>query len=256
MFTTPEMDSIFTPAAHIRQMLAFEAALARAEAAAGLIPVGAAEQIAAACREDFDSAAIDAEAALAGTPAIPLVRLLRARLAGDAADYVHWGATSQDAIDSAAMLQMRAGLKLLRADLLAIGTRCAALAQEHRRTLQAGRTLLQHALPITFGLKAARWLALITRQLQALRQVHDQSLALQFGGAAGTLAALGRAGPRVAELLAAELGLPLPDMPWHAERDRMAAITASVGIAAGSIAKIAHDIALLAQTEVGEASEA
>ncbi len=255
MFTTPEMDSIFTPAAHIRQMLAFEAALARAEAAAGVIPTAAVELIAAACWEEFDSAAIYAEAAVAGTPAIPLVQQLRARVAGSAADYVHWGATSQDAIDSAAMLQMRAGLKLLHEDLLTIGTRCAALAQEHRRTLQAGRTLLQHALPITFGLKAARWLALVTRQLQALRQVHDQSLALQFGGASGTLAALGSAGPRVAELLAAELGLPLPDMPWHAERDRIAAIAAAVGIAAGSITKIAHDIVLLAQTEVGEVAE-
>jgi 3-carboxy-cis,cis-muconate cycloisomerase len=257
MFTTPEMAAIFAPAAHIRQMLAFEAALARAEAAAGVIPTAAAEPIAAACRrDDFDSAAIYAEAAVAGTPAIPLVRLLRGRVAGDAADYVHWGATSQDAIDSAAMLQMRAGLNLLLADLLTIGARSAALAQEHRRTLQAGRTLLQHALPITFGLKAARWLALVTRQIQALRQVCDQSLALQFGGAVGTLAALGDAGPRVAELLAAELGLPLPDMPWHAERDRIAAIAAAVGIAAGSVVKIAHDIVLLAQTEVGEVTEA
>jgi 3-carboxy-cis,cis-muconate cycloisomerase len=151
---------------------------------------------------------------------------------------------------------MRAGLSLLLADLLVVGERCAALAQEQRRTLQAGRTLLQHALPISFGLKAARWLALVTRQIQALRQVQEQSLALQFGGAAGTLAALGAAGPRVAELLAAELGLPLPDMPWHAERDRIAAIAAAVGIAAGSVAKIAHDITLLAQTEVGEVAEA
>ncbi len=255
MFTTPEMAAIFAPAAHIRQMLAFEAALARAEAAAGVIPAAAVDLIAAACRDDFDSAAIDAEAAVAGTPAIPLVRQLRARVAGDAADYVHWGATSQDAIDSAAMLQIRAGIDLLLADLLAIGARCAALAQEHRRTVQAGRTLLQHALPITFGLTAARWLALATRQIQALRQVCDQSLALQFGGAVGTLAALGDAGQRVAELLAAELGLPLPDLPWHAERDRIAAIAVAVGIAAGSVAKIAHDIALLAQTEVGEVAE-
>jgi 3-carboxy-cis,cis-muconate cycloisomerase len=255
MFTTPQMDTIFAPAAHIRHLLAFEAALARAEAAAGVIPPEAAERIAAACREDFDSTAIYAEAAMAGTPAIPLVRQLRERVAGSAADYVHWGATSQDAIDSAAMLQMRAGLQLLIADLLAIGAQCAALAQDHRQTLQAGRTLLQHALPISFGLKAAHWLALATRQIQALGQAHNQSLALQFGGAAGTLAALGAAGPRVAELLAAELGLPLPDLPWHAERDRIAAIAAAVGIAASSAAKIAQDIALLAQTEVGELAE-
>jgi 3-carboxy-cis,cis-muconate cycloisomerase len=255
MFTTPEMDAIFAPSAHIRQMLDFEAALARAEAAAGVIPTAAAEPIVAACREKFDSTAIYAEAALAGTPAIPLVQQLRARVAGAAADYVHWGATSQDVIDSAAMLQMRDGLGLLLADLFMIGERCAALAQEHRRTLQAGRTLLQHALPITFGLKAARWLALVTRQIQALRQIHDQALALQFGGAAGTLAALGVTGMRVAELLESEIGLPLPDMPWHAERDRIAMLAAAVGIAAGSASKIAYDIVLLAQTEVGEVAE-
>jgi len=256
MFTTPEIDAIFAPAAHIRQMLAFEAALARATAAVGLIPAVAAELIATACRrDDFNIETIYAETAVAGTPAIPLVKQLRARVSGDAANYVHWGATSQDVIDSATMLQMRAGLSLLLADLLVVGERCAALAQEQRRTLQAGRTLLQHALPITFGLKAARWLALVTRQIQALRQVHDLSLALQFGGAAGTLAALGAAGLRVAELLAAELGLPLPDMPWHAERDRIAVIAAAVGIAAGSVTKIAHDIALLAQTEVAEVAE-
>ncbi len=250
------MDAIFAPAAHIRQMLIFEAALARAEAAAGVIPAAAAELIAAACgRDDFDSEAIYAEATVAGTSAIPLVQQLRARMDNEAADYVHWGATSQDTIDSAAMLQMRAGLSLLLKDLLAIGDRCAALAQEHRRTLQAGRTLLQHALPISFGLKAARWLALVTRQIKALRQVRDHSVALQFGGAAGTLAALDAAGPRVAELLADELGLPLPDMPWHAERDRVAAIAAAVGIAAGSVSKLAYDIALLAQTEVGEVAE-
>jgi 3-carboxy-cis,cis-muconate cycloisomerase len=257
LFTTPQMATAFSPEAHVRGMLAFEAALARAEAHAGVIPLEAADAIAATCRvELFDVAALYREAATAGTPAIPLVHMLTERVAEDARGYVHWGATSQDAIDTALMLQMREGLGLLEADLLGLCARCADLAARHRRTLMAGRTLLQQALPITFGLKAARWLALATRQVRALRERRARSLAVQFGGAAGTLAALGGAGIRVAELLGQELGLPLPDLPWHAERDRVAAIAATVGVTAGAMAKIAGDITLLAQTEVGEAAEA
>src|SRR5919206_976054 len=245
LFTTPQMAAVFSPEAHVRGMLAFEAALARAEARAGVIPLEAADAIAAACRvELFDVAALYREAATAGTPAIPLVRMLTERVAEDARGYVHWGATSQDAIDTALMLQMCEGLGLLEADLLGVCARCADLAARHRRTLMAGRTLLQQALPITFGLKAARWLALATRQVQALRERRARSLAVQLGGAAGTLAALGGAGIRVAELLGEELGLPLPDLPWHAERDRVATIAATVGITAGAMAKIAGDITL------------
>jgi 3-carboxy-cis,cis-muconate cycloisomerase len=256
LFTTSEMAAAFSPETHVREMLAFEAALARAEARAGVIPPEAADAIAAGCRvEWFDVAALYREAATAGTPAIPLVRLLTERVAEDARGYVHWGATSQDAIDTALMLQMREGLGLLEADLLGVCARCADLAARHRRTLMAGRTLLQQALPITFGLKAARWLALATRQVRALRERRARSLAVQFGGAAGTLASLGGAGIRVAVLLGEELGLPLPDLPWHAERDRGAAIAATVGVTASAMAKIAGDITLLAQTEVGEAAE-
>jgi 3-carboxy-cis,cis-muconate cycloisomerase len=257
LFTTPEMAAAFSPAAHVRGMLAFEAALARAEARTGVIPLAAANAIAAACRVELvDVAAVYREAATAGTPAIPLVRLLTERVAEDARGYVHWGATSQDAIDTALMLQMREGLSLLEAGLLEVCACCADLAAGHRRTLMAGRTLLQQALPITFGLKAARWLVLATRQVRALRECRARALAVQLGGAAGTLAALGGAGIRVAELLGEELELPLPDLPWQAERDRVAAIAATVGVTAGAMAKIAGDITLLAQTEVGEAAEA
>jgi 3-carboxy-cis,cis-muconate cycloisomerase len=257
LFTTPAMVVIFSAEAHVQQLLVFEAALARAEARAGVIPQVAADAIAAQARiELFDVAALYREAAVAGTPAIPLVRALTEQVAGDAHKFVHWGATSQDAIDTAMMLQMRVGLDLLVGSLLDLGAGCAALAEQHRRTLMAGRTLLQQALPITFGLKAARWLALATRQIRALRDCHDRSLALQLGGAAGTLAALGDLGLRVAGLLAEELGLPMPDLPWHAERDRVATIVAALGVSAGAMAKIAGDIALLAQTEVAEASEA
>src|SRR5918911_2787519 len=178
LFTTPEMAATFSPEAHVRGMLAFEAALARAEARAGVIPAEAADAIAAGCRvELFDVAALYREAAMAGPPAIPLVRMLTERVAEDARGYVHWGATSQDAIDTALVLQMREGLGLLEADLLGLCARCADLAAGHRRTLMAGRTLLQQALPITFGLKAARWLALAARQGRALRERRARSLA-------------------------------------------------------------------------------
>jgi len=256
LYTTAEMARLFSAEAHIQGMLDFEAALARAEARAGLIPTEAAEAIAAVCRvELYDVAALYREAASAGTPAIPLVRMLTEQTAEAGRPFVHRGATSQDAIDTALVLQMREGLDLLTKSLTEVCSSCADLAEQHRGTLMPGRTLLQQALPITFGLKAARWLALAVRQVQALREQRDRSLALQFGGAAGTLAALGDAGLRVAQFLASELDLPLPDLPWHAERDRVASVAASLGVAAGAMAKIAGDIVLLAQTEVGEVSE-
>ena len=256
LFSTPRMSAIFSPGAHVRAMLAFEAALAQAEARAGVIPQEAASAIAASCREElFDVVALYREAAVAGTPAIPLVRMLTAQVEGEAQKYVHWGATSQDAIDTALILQMREGLDLLIASLRDVCASCATLAEKHRHTLMAGRTLLQQALPITFGLKAARWLALATRQVHALHERRERALAVQLGGAAGTLASLGDKGLQVVELLAEELKLPVPDLPWHTERDRVAEIAASLGVVAGAMAKIASDVALLAQTEVGEASE-
>ena len=256
LFSTPEMSTAFSLEAHVQAMLTFEAALARVEARAGIIPQEAADGIAAQCKvELFDVAALYREAAVAGTPAIPLVRMLTARSEDGAKKFVHWGATSQDAIDTAMMLQMRNGLDLLIAGLLDVCAACAMLAEQHRHTLMVGRTLLQQALPITFGLKAARWLALATRQVHALREHRQHTLAVQLGGAAGTLAALGDNGLRVVELLAEELGLPVPDLPWHTERDRIAEIAAALGVVAGAMAKIAHDIALLAQTEVGEVAE-
>ncbi|HJT57003.1 MAG TPA: 3-carboxy-cis,cis-muconate cycloisomerase [Ktedonobacteraceae bacterium] len=256
LFSTPGMTAIFSPQAHVRSMLAFESALARAEARVGIIPQEAATAIAANCREElFDIAALYREALLAGTPAIPLVRMLTARVGDEAGKFVHWGATSQDTIDTALMLQMRDGLDLLVNELLNVCAACAALAEQHRRTLMPGRTLLQQAVPITFGLKAARWLALIVRQAQALQDHRKHTLAVQLGGAVGTLASLGDRGLQVVELLAEELGLPAPDLPWHTERDRVAQIATALGIVAGAMAKIAGDVILLAQTEVGEASE-
>jgi 3-carboxy-cis,cis-muconate cycloisomerase len=198
MFSTQEMSATFSSEAHVQSMLLFEAALARAEARAGLIPQEAAIAIAASCRVNlFDVAALYREAALAGTPVIPLVRMLTALVEGDAHKFVHWGATSQDVIDSALMLQMRDGLDLLIERLLAACAVCATLTERHRHTLMVGRTLLQQALPMTFGLKAARWLALMTRQVQALRERREHTLAVQLGGAAGTLASFGDVGLHV-----------------------------------------------------------
>jgi 3-carboxy-cis,cis-muconate cycloisomerase len=256
LFSTPAMSAAFSAEAHVKAMLAFEAALSLAEARAGVIPPEAASAIEAACQvELFDITALYREAALAGTPAIPLVRMLTAQVEGQAKRYVHWGATSQDAIDTALMLQMREGLNLLLEGLLAVGAACATLAEQHRQTLMVGRTLLQQALPITFGLKAARWLTLVTRQVRALQVRRNQTLAVQLGGAAGTLASLGEKGPQVVYALAEELKLTAPDQPWHTERDRVAEIAGALGVVAGAMSKIGSDLALLAQTEVGEASE-
>ncbi len=256
LFSTPMMSSVFSYEAQVQAMLTFEAALARSEAYVGILSQEEATRIEVACKvELFDVVALYREALVAGTPAIPLVRMLTAQVEGDAQRFVHWGATSQDAIDTAMMLQMRRGLNVLIDELNGVCNACAMLAEQHRQTLMAGRTLLQQAVPITFGLKAARWLSLALRQLQMLHEHRDRTLAVQFGGAAGTLASLGQDGLRVVELLAKELELPMPEIPWHTERDRVAAIAATLGVVAGAMAKVAGDIALLSQTEVGEAAE-
>lgn len=257
LFSTPDMSAAFSAEAHVGAMLAFERALARAEARAGIIPDSAAEAISACSRVDlFDVEQIYREAVPAGTPAIPLVRMLTAQVHGDARKFVHWGATSQDVIDTALVLQIRAGLDLLDKQLLTIGNACAKLAQQHRATVMPGRTLLQQALPITFGLKSARWLGMATRQLERLRALRERVLVVQLGGAAGTLASLADRGTQVVDLLAEELGLGVPELPWHAERDRIGEVAAALGVLAGCMAKIGLDLALLAQTEVGEAAAA
>jgi 3-carboxy-cis,cis-muconate cycloisomerase len=252
-FSTPEMVAVFSGENQVRQMLAFEAALARAEARVGVIPTDAAEAIGAVRVQDLDLEALFRDAVPAGTLTIPLVRQLGQHVD---AKYVHWGATSQDAMDTALVLQTRAALNVLANDLLRVGSICADLAERHRRTLMPGRTLLQQALPITFGLKAARWLGLVSRQVSALREVGPRVLVVQFGGAAGTLASLGPDGLSVLDGLASELGLAAPEMPWHAERDRIGSLAACLGVVAGGMAKIAGDVVLLAQTEVLEVAEA
>jgi 3-carboxy-cis,cis-muconate cycloisomerase len=238
--------------AWLEAMLDAEGALAVAEARAGVIPTDASGEIFNACdaaRFDFE------EIATAGRPAAnpvePLVRALREAVGGDAARYVHWGATSQDVLDTASMLVARRSLGLIRAELDAVAAACARLAEDHRGTVMAARTLLQQAVPTTFGLKAASWLVGVVEARARLAAVR---LAAQLGGAAGTLAALSEKGPEVLKLFANELGLAEPAVPWHTVRVRIGELGGALDLAAGACAKIALDVTLLAQTEVAEVS--
>ncbi len=256
LFSTPAMSAAFTTSSQVRHMLAFEAGLAHAQARLGLIPEAAAEAIEAACAvEHFDVSALCRAAVAAASLAVPLVRELTPRVEGDARRYVHLGATSQDAVDTALVLQMRDGFDLLESELLTLADICATLAHAQRHTVMAGRTLLQQAVPVTFGLKAARWLTLLLRELRALRALRPRVLVVQLGGAAGTLAAFGERGLDVADELAGELGLGVPELPWHAERDRIGEVASRLALLAGALGKIALDLTLLAQTEVGEVAE-
>jgi 3-carboxy-cis,cis-muconate cycloisomerase len=242
--------------AWVQAMLDVEAALARAESRTGLIPATAAEGIASHCRVDeFDVAQLGRAAIRSANPVVPLVNALRAAVPKDAAPFVHRGATSQDILDTAMMLIARRGLELILADLEKAAASAAALADRHRATVMAARTLLQQALPTTFGLKAAGWLTAIVEARSELSRVRRTRLALQFGGAAGTLAALSDRGLEVARELAAELALPEPILPWHTARARVVELATALGIAAGVAGKVALDVVLLAQTEVGEVSE-
>jgi len=255
ILTTDELLEATSARAWLQALLDVEAALAGAEADVGIVPPEAAAAIAEVCAAGrFDPGEIGRAARLGGNPVIPLVEALSAAVEGDARDWVHWGATSQDILDSAAMLVTRRAFALIDADLVRLADGCAALAVDHRHTLMAGRTLLQHALPITFGLKAAGWLV-AALEVRAQLDAVGAGLAVQLGGAAGTLASLGDRGPEVAASLANRLGLRLPIVPWHTNRRRLAEVAAALGTVSGVAAKIALDVALLMQTEVAEAFE-
>ncbi|MGD9890857.1 MAG: lyase family protein, partial [Dehalococcoidia bacterium] len=231
LLSTPDMHAVFSDTAWLQRMLDAEAALARAEEAAGVIPPGTAGPIAAACRAElFDADAIAEQGAFAGTPIVPLVRMLGARVEGDAANYVHLGATSQDIVDTGLMLQMRDALDLLVGQLIRLSDRCADLATRHRETKTVARTLGQHAVPMPFGLKAAQWLASAMHHQERLGDLRRTHLVAQCGGAGGTLGALGSDGARVARLFAQELGLAEPDLPWHTRRDGIAEIVCALGV--------------------------
>ncbi len=259
LVTTEPLADVFSDDAVLEAMLRFEVALARAESRVGLIPGSAADAVArAAVPHAFDASAIARASRASGTIAIPLVDALTARVRAEdpaAATFVHWGATSQDVSDTALVLCLVRALPILNADQERLKTALRRLSEEHAGTVMLGRTLLQPAPPITFGLKSAGWFAASSRAGARLLSAFDEACVLQFGGASGTLAALGAHGLIVAAELARELGLPDPGAPWHAHRDRLASLVAACGICTGVMGKIARDVALLMQPEVSEAAE-
>ncbi len=259
LFRSQAVEKVFSNRATLQAMLDFEAALARAEARAGFIPASAAPAIEAKCRAElYDMTVLARAAASAGNLAIPLVKqltLLVAKKEKDAARYVHWGATSQDVIDTGRVLQLRQALVLISSELDLLAAVLGELAHKNRATLIVARTWMQQALPTTFGLKAAGWLDAIDRHRVRIAETQERCLMLQFGGAVGTMAALGDRGLDVATNLAKELQLTLPDVPWHSQRDRMAEIATTLGLFCGTLGKIARDISLHTQTEIGEVFE-
>ncbi|MGQ9366433.1 class-II fumarase/aspartase family protein [Azospirillum sp. ST 5-10] len=254
-FVDAEMRAIFSHRAYIARCVETEAALAAAQARLGIIPAEAAAGIAAGCAApelDLERLARDTE--IVGYPILPLVEQLVAQL-GEAGRYLHWGATTQDIMDTATVLQVRDALALIRRRL--DGTRAAlrALAERHRDTPMAGRTHLQHALPVTFGYKAAVWLSALDRHAERLDQLAPRVLVGQFSGASGTLASLGDRGLDVQRELMAELGLAVPAITWHSARDGMAEAVQVLALIMGSLAKVAMDVSIMMTSEVGEVSE-
>jgi 3-carboxy-cis,cis-muconate cycloisomerase len=258
-FTARNMREVFCDQGRVQAMLDFEAALARAEARVGLIPSSAVAPIAAACNAGlYDFVALGEAIATAGNSAIPLVKALGKQIASTDAEaerYVHLGATSQDVMDTGLVLQLRQALELIESDLAQLADSLAVQAQRHAATPLAGRTWLQHATPVTLGMKIAGWLGAVTRSRQRLRELKPRLLVLQFGGASGTLAALGEQAMPIAQALAEELQLTLPEQPWHTQRDRVVEFGAVLGLIAGSLGKFGRDISLLMQTEAAEVFE-
>ena len=255
--TTPAMAAAVSEMAWLTAMLRFEAALATVQARLELIPGTAATAIAAACDPArFDVEEIGRAAVMAATPVVPLVDALRREVGGEAAGFVHYGATSQDVLDTAMMLIAREALDLMLVDLSALASECAALAHRHRDTQMAGRTLLQQARPISFGFKAAMWLMGVVEARRRLAAIRSGGLAVQLGGPVGTLDSFGQRAAELVTCLARELGLVDPTLPWHSTRGRIAELGSALSVAAGAAAKIALDLSLLAQTEIGEVAEA
>lgn len=258
--TTGPLADLFSDESILQSMLQFEVALARVEAKLRVVPRSAATSIAAAARSArLDAAAIASEAPLSGTFAIPFLRAFKESIRAqdpEAVGFVHWGATSQDLCDTALILLLQKARAILDADLRRLEKALRKLAQQHRRTVMLGRTWLQAAPPITFGLKVAGWLGAVHRSRQRLDAALEEALVLQFGGAVGTLAALGKDGLKVAEALADELKLANPEAPWHTHRDRLATLMCACGVLTGTLGKMARDIVLLAQNEIAEIGEA
>ena len=258
--TTEDLAELFADRSILAALLAFESALARAQARLGLIPPSAADAISrAAAAEGLDAAALSRESRRSASLAIPLVKALTARVRTideQSARYVHWGATSQDTLDTAMVLLLGRAQAILARDHTLLEQSLRGLSDRHAGTVMLARTLLQPAPPITFGYKVAGWYGAIHRSWRRVRESFQEALRLQFGGASGTLAAYGPRGQALARELAAELRLPLGGAPWHAHRDRLAALVAHCGIYTAALGKMARDIALLMQQDVGELAEA
>lgn len=255
LFASDAMAGIFSDEATIQSMLDVEAALARVEAAAGIIPPEAAEKIQDCCREDlYRAKKLGKATAKAGNPVIPLIKALTSE-AGDAGGFVHWGATSQDVADTGLVLQMRDALAYMDKSLREFADPLAGLAKTHRDDPMPGRTFMQQGLPITFGLKVAGWLTAILKHSENIARLRNDISVLQFAGAVGTLASLGDGGQRIHEALATELKLRPSTLSWHSDRRQIFAVGAGLAGLSASIGKIATDIALMAQTEVGELAE-
>ena len=256
VFSTAAMRGIWADENRVAQYLAFEAALARVQGRLGLIPAEAAEEIDRACRiERIDMARLQSQTERAGTPIVGLVSQINALCRDGFGEYCHWGATTQDVTDTATVLQIRASLEIVDAELTAIATALAALAQKHRLTPMAGRTHLQQAVPVSFGYKMAGLLSAVQRHRERLAQLAPRVLQLEFAGAAGTLASLPRLALETQAALAAELGLAQPVIAWHTQRDTIAEVGAFLGLVGGTLGKLSMDVKLLMQTEVGEVFE-
>lgn len=254
-FGTPAMREVFSDHRLIARYIEVEVALARAEARCGVIPADTAEAIARESRlERIDFDHMRHETDIVGYPILPLVHQLVA-MCGDAGRYVHWGATTQDIMDTANVLQVRDALDIVEADIRALRAILADLAKKHRDTPMAGRTHLQQALPVTFGYKVAIWLAMFDRHQERLAQLRERVLCVEFAGAAGTLASLGEKGLEVQQALADELGLAVPATTWHVARDGFAEAVNLLALVTGSLGKIALDIMIMASTEFAEVYE-
>lgn len=254
-FGTADMRAVFSDRALIARYVEVEIALAIAEGKCGVIPKAVAKTIAAQSSVDkLDFDLLREETDIVGYPILPLVHQL-VKQCGDAGRYVHWGATTQDIMDTAVVLQVRAALAIVETDIASLRQILAGLAKRYRDTPMAGRTHLQQALPITFGYKAAIWLAAMDRHAERLREMKPRVLVGQFAGAAGTLASLGEKGLEVQAALMKELGLAVPITTWHVARDGLAETINFLALVTGSLGKIAYDIMLMASTEFGEAFE-
>ena len=255
MYGSDAMRAVWDERAFLQRMLDVEAALARVQGRLGIIPADAAAAIGAAARfEVLDQDELAASARNIGYPVTGVVKGLN-RAAGEAGRWSHWGATTQDIVDTAMVLQVRDGLALIRTELVAIARALAGQADRHRATVMAGRTYMQQALPTTFGMKCAVWLMPAVEHVRRLDQLRPRVERVEFGGAVGTLASLGERGVEVLDGIAAEFGLAAPPAPWHVARDGMAETVGLLGLVCGSLAKMAHDLILLAQSEVGEVAE-